>query len=59
MYIWYEATSNFRVLPRAVAVLVIELLRSLLARYLWGGLDVRLIYHQITKRVTLNEVKGP
>ena len=30
MYIWYEATSGFRVLPRAVAVLVIVVLRSLL-----------------------------
>ena len=30
MYIWYEVTSDFRVLPRAVAVLVMLLLRSLL-----------------------------
>src|SRR6478672_1785688 len=29
MYIWYEATSDLRVLPRAVAVLVMLLLRSL------------------------------
>jgi hypothetical protein len=59
MYIWYEATSDFRVLPRAMAVLVIVLLRLLLAWYLWAELDVWLIYHQVTKGVTLSGAKGP
>jgi hypothetical protein len=40
MYIWYEVTADLRVLPRAVAVLVIVRLRSLLSGDLvdesWG-----------------------
>jgi len=57
MYIWYEVTSDFRVLPRAVAVLVMLLLRSLLRCCGLGG-NLRLIYHRNRVWVTLNEVKG-
>src|SRR6266436_146777 len=49
MYIWYGVTSDFRALPRAVAVLVMVLLPSLHFCIWMAGMDLWLIYHGDTE----------